>query len=159
MTSEEIKATIGRLRECDNRTLPTIFDAFTCSLLGNHWCNNDVIEAIVALLEQADPETHMLVPRDADDMPIHIGDEMEGADAITNGQRCTVRGFELNNKGEWEWISDHQVRHKCRWWRRYLKPTVEDMLREFGDEVRMCCDTEGTIAEYAAKLREVMNND
>ena len=33
------------------------------------------------------------------------------------------------------------------------KPTVDDVLREFADEVQRCCDTEDTIAEYAAKLR------
>ena len=126
MTSEEIKATIGRLRECDNRTLPTIFDAFTCSLLGNHWCNNDVIEAIVALLEQADPETHMLVPRDADGVPIRIGDELcvygrpDGGVycMATNGAMVYVGEIDEFAPKEWmTWCAD-QCRH-------YHKPTVD----------------------------------
>jgi hypothetical protein len=40
--------------------------------------------------------------------------------------------------------------YKCH---HYKKPTVEDVLREFGDEVQRCCDTEDTIAEYAKKLQ------
>jgi hypothetical protein len=32
-------------------------------------------------------------------------------------------------------------------------PTVEDVLREFADEVQRCCDTQDTIAEYAEKLQ------
>ena len=158
MTSEEIKATIKRLdalvRDRDNMPLVhDVADAFVGS--DGYGLRNMLID----LLRQADPDTHMELPRDADGMPIHIGEEMEGADVITNGQRGTVHGFVRNAKGEYEWISDHQVRHKCKWWRRYSKPTVEDVLREFGDEVRMCCDTEDTIAEYATKLREMMQDD
>ena len=37
--------------------------------------------------------------------------------------------------------------------RHHHEPTVEDVLREFADEVKRCCDTQDTIAEYAAKLR------
>lgn len=47
-------------------------------------------------------------------------------------------------------------------WKHWLKenerlfmptPSVEDVLREFADEVQRCCDTADTISEYAAKLR------
>ena len=38
------------------------------------------------------------------------------------------------------------------------EPTVEDVLREFGDEVQRCCDTEDTIAEYSDRIREVLRD-
>ena len=172
MTSEEIKATIGRLRECDNRTLPTIFDAFTYSLLGKHWCNNDVIEAIVALLEQADPETHLCVPRDADGVPIRIGDELCGYGRPDGGVYCMATNGAMVYVGEidefapkeWMTWSADQCRH-------YHMPTIEEVLyaccNEYHEAMLLgtCdipCDVPSlseVISKHVAKLREVMNND
>jgi len=174
MTSEEIKATIGRLRECDNHTLPTIFDAFTCSLLGNHWCNNDVIEAIVALLEQADPETHMELPKDADGAPIRIGEEVCGYNHPNGGvycyaivNPCVIAVGDMadygNSKG-WELWNTLDVRH-------YHMPTVEEVLyaccNEYHEAMLLgtCdipCDVPSlseVISKYAEKLREAMQGD
>ena len=84
---------------------------------------------------------------------------MEGAVTITDGQRCTVHWFELNAKGEWEWIGDHQVRHKCKWWRRYSKPTIEDVLREFASEWFDVDDDSNLVAEYADRLKELIQDE
>lgn len=91
------------------------------------------------------------LPLDADGVPIRVGDVMEWP---TTGETFEVVG-----------IGDGTVFYvdggcdECADWtgastkRHHHTPTVEDVLREFADEVQRCCDTEDTIAEYAAKLR------
>ena len=90
------------------------------------------------------------LPRDADGEVIRVGDEMQWDD----GERLTVIGvgndivFYVNDDGLGgaQWTKANNKRH-------YKKPTMEDVLREFADEVQRCCDTEDTIAEYAARLQ------
>ena len=100
------------------------------------------------LLTDDEPdERYMRLPVDADGVPIHLGDTLKWPD----GGRLTVIGigsgvvFYDDDDGV-QWTMPVNKRH-------YHKPTVEDVLREFGDEVRRCCDTEDTIAEYAKKLQ------
>jgi hypothetical protein len=88
------------------------------------------------------------LPVDADGEVIRLGDELQWDD----GERFTVIGiggdcvFYVNDDGIAQWTLAGNKRH-------YHKPTVEDVLREFCDEVQRCCDTEDTIAEYAKKLQ------
>lgn len=88
------------------------------------------------------------MPRDADGEYIHVGDVME----YPNGGREEVRFMTLNGAGwlvnEAGWLPV-QLHH-------YHAPTVEDVLREFGDwyaHTKGGCDEDGIIAEYAAKLQ------
>ena len=96
----------------------------------------------------------MRLPKDADGEYIHEGDTMEFA----NGKRVEVAAvswsgfFYYTYDEEAKWTDATNTHH-------YHKPTIEEILREFGDEVRRCCDTEDTIAEYAAKLRELMADE
>ncbi len=87
------------------------------------------------------------LPLDADGEPVRIGDVMEWSD----GEAFDVIGigahtlFYADEHAEAQWTEASDKHH-------YHAPTVEDVLREFADEVQRCCDTEDTIAEYAAKL-------
>ena len=93
-------------------------------------------------------EGYVTLPKDANDEVIHIGDELKWDD----GERITVEGigkgilFYMDSDGGLQWTAAGNKHH-------YHKPTIKDVLREFADEVRRCCDTEDTIAEYAERLR------
>ncbi len=100
-------------------------------------------------------DNYMQLPRDVNGEVIHLYDELAGYDypdggvvckAIVNDQMILV-GRITDTYREWLLWDAYRCHHY------YKKPTVEDVLREFGDEVRRCCDTEDTIAEYAKKLQ------
>ena len=102
-------------------------------------------------------DNYMQLPRDVNGEVIHLYDELAGygypnggvvCKAIVNDQMILVgRITDIYH----EWLLWDAC--KCH---RYKRPTVEDVLREFGDKARRCCDTEDTIAEYAKKLKEAM---
>lgn len=88
------------------------------------------------------------LPVDADGVPIHVGDVMEW----DNGT-FTVHELKVTEDGWTTWDEQHGYTVHADECRHHRAPTVEDVLREFADEVRRCCDTADTVAEYAAKLR------
>jgi hypothetical protein len=99
-------------------------------------------------------DTYMQLPRDVNGEVIHLYDALAGygypdggvvCKAIANGQMILVGRITDTYR---EWLLWDAC--KCH---RYKRPTVEDVLREFSDEVQRCCDTEDTIAEYAKKLQ------
>ena len=116
----------------------------------------------------SDPEQYGLValPRDADGEVIHIGDVMEWIDL--DGETLMVKGVGngmlfYTDCGSVKWTVARNKRH-------YHEPTVEDVLREFADEMNQnlgmytgeAIDADEwrsadnkTIAEFAAKLRLV----
>lgn len=161
ITHEEIERAIGKLRElmaCSNRTTGS---EIVGAIVG-YLSTDDACDKLIELLEQADPDGHMELPVDADGVPIHVGDELCGyghpkggvyCQAIINGWGVAVGTAPIptDTSGWWLWnVSD--IRH-------YHKLTVEDVLREFVNEW-VEADSEGDIfAEYAAKLREVMNDE
>ena len=86
------------------------------------------------------------LPKDADGVPIRVGDEMV---CINNGEHCPVEYIVLTEDGwEVDGESPASMRH-------YHTPTVESILREFVEEWDCLFDYERDvlIAEYAAKLR------
>lgn len=92
------------------------------------------------------------MPVDAEGEPIHVGDVMEWCDS---DETLTVEGigrdvlFYIDGENA-EWTAARNKR------RHHHEPTVEDVLREFGDwyaHTKGGCDEDGIIAEYAAKLR------
>jgi hypothetical protein len=95
----------------------------------------------------------MRLPVDADGEPIHVGDMMRWTDGAAFNVVGVGNGVFFYNDCDGAWCTSASDKT------HYHKPTVEDVLREFGDEVRQCCDTEDTIAEYAARLREVMADE
>ena len=116
------------------------------------------------------PESHyMMLPKDADGVPIHVGDVMEGVDKYDSlkkvmGKVITV-SFESDGTTEvaiQAWNSDGKS-----WHRAYLDPnasvyhhyhatTVDDVLTEFAAKLiergGLTNGAAQTIADFAAKL-------
>lgn len=117
------------------------------------------VDGGVDSMTDAELAEHGLVrlPVDADGVPIHVGDVMEWCDS---GETLTVEGIGrdvlFSTDGEnAEWTAARNKRH-------HHAPTVEDVLREFTDEVwNRCCEgatasdsgIDELVAECAAKLR------
>ena len=120
-------------------------------------------DGLVGMLEQLDPDEWadsylaevglMRLPVDADGIPIHVGDVMQWPDGVTYDVVGVGNGVFFYNDRDGAWCTSASDKT------HYHKPTIEKVLAEFGDEVRRCCDTENTIAEYAAKLRELMADE
>ena len=106
------------------------------------------------------PESHyMMLPKDSDGTPVHVGDVVEWCDSweaidvIGIGANDTLFYVDPDGDGEqaeWTTARNKRVRHK---------PTVEDVLGEFFEEVGdglhtlKAVDTQVIIAKYAAKLQ------
>ena len=98
------------------------------------------------------PESHyVMLPKDADGEPVHIGDVMEWPD----GETFEVVGiggdtlFYAYDDDYAEWTVAHTKRH-------HHAPTVEYVLREFFSRyvtTKPKEEDDAIIAEYAAKLR------
>lgn len=128
-------------------------------------------QALVGVFEQLDPSEWsdsylaeqglMRLPVDADGEYIHIGDEMDFSEGVRGLTVIGVGTSSINDSDMGALIRDDDgyTWFNARFLRHHHKPTVEEILREYGDEVRACCDTEDTIAEYAAKLRELMADE
>ena len=115
------------------------------------------------------PESHyMMLPKDADGVPIHVGDVMESKDGgpLFDEGSFEVRAMRCDECG-WEVYDRLGDRYAPSLLRHYHEPTVKDVLREV---VTLCHNTwkkesafefydvddvmeSGNIAEYAAKLR------
>jgi hypothetical protein len=108
-------------------------------------------------------EHYQLLPVDADGEHIHIGDVMDSrVDYLFDGKPFTVRALVLCEDG-WE-AADGRFgnRYEPDSLHHHHAPTVEDVLREFTDEVwNRCCEgatasdsgIDELVAECAAKLR------
>ena len=97
------------------------------------------------------------LPKDANGEYIHIGDELDGYGYPNGGAYCKaivnevtiLAGPKDSSYRSWLMWDAAEVRH-------HHEPTVEDVLREFGDwyvHTKGGCDEDGIIAEYAAKLQ------
>ena len=95
----------------------------------------------------------MRLPVDADGEYIHIGDVMDGTCPSGKHVNGTVNAI---GDGVF-WLSNVQFSLKPDYMHHHNAPTVEDVLREFGDkycDVSLGSDAESELfAEYAAKLR------
>ena len=101
---------------------------------------------------------------DADKQPIHIGDELDGYGYPNGGAYCKailnevmiLAGPKDSSYRSWLMWDATEVRH-------HHAPTIEDVLREFGD--KYCDMVAGSdkerelFAEYAAKLRLVNSEE
>lgn len=106
-------------------------------------------------------DASVLLPVDADGVPIHIGDSVE----IIGGEYGAAVAIELCEDGGWNvsmrptgWDTPTLFAAECV--RHHHTPTVEDILREFA--LRAIRESEGnygdldeTCAEYAKRLRLV----
>lgn len=122
------------------------------AFLGNGYAELTVIaDRIDAVMEGM-----VELPKDADGVPIHVGDELAGYSYPNGGAYCKAI------VGEWGILVGEQNCNYPRWllWsaesvRHYHAPTVEDMLEEF---VARWMETHhddipALKAEYAAKLQ------
>ena len=120
---------------------------------------NGVMSVPIALDESA----WVKLPVDADGVPLHVGDELDGLhyeDGTVTGIQYglaangTISELVAVRPHGWDtatWHDPEEYRHRHA-------PTVEDVLREFADRVcssghQWGLDAADTIAEYAAKLR------
>jgi hypothetical protein len=175
MTHEQIKDTIVRLRELGDIGRITSFDIVDAVYDSGN--NYKVRDTLIAILEQADPDTHIELPTDADGLPIHVGDVMcaaydaHGAAIPKSGcerqKRQTVRGIAYGRDGldEWGWQDKTGIWHNGKWWRHYHKPTVKEILRDFisesEDAVRKGYDgiPDEIYEEYDQRLREAVRHE
>ena len=151
------EAVIKRLKE--HRSFPDYYRELIKTIVGDdldELTSDECIGRIIDLLTDDDPnaDEYIQLPRDENGEVIHLYDALAGygypdggvvCKAIANGQMILV-GRITDTYREWLLWDAYKCHH-------YKRPTVEDMLREFGDEVQRCCDTEDIIAEYAKKLQ------
>lgn len=94
------------------------------------------------------------LPLDADGVPIHIGDRMEH---IELGYVCEVIAVGVGCFIAWNTHLNRYCQYDITLFRHYHEPTVEDVLREFGDkycDMVTGSDKESELfAEYTAKLQ------
>ena len=99
------------------------------------------------------------LPVDADGVPIHVGDVMENI--VWPSVHREVTGVGVECFYGWDERNGRYSQFDVVRYRHYHAPTVEDVLREFTDEVwNRCCEgatasdsgIDGLVAEYAAKL-------
>ena len=115
----------------------------------------DVAYGLADAIEQEIAERYVKLPVDADGETWHIGDEIQ---APPDGH-ATVKGlrvYELGGEQRWEVISGSYL-WGASTHRHYHAPTVEAVLCQFIDAIDD--DRYGQaeiIAEYAAKIREMM---
>lgn len=133
-------------------------------LKGYEVCREELMEGhpvIAASLEEAG---WIRLPKDADGVPIHIGDELDGYGYPKGGAYCKaivnevtiLAGSKDSSYRSWLMWDASEVRH-------HHEPTVEDVLREFTDAIFEWAGKSGTVAEvgtwsdvaaeYAAKLQ------
>ena len=98
------------------------------------------------------------LPVDGDGKPIHVGDVIAHVpDGINKLAPETVTRIVLS-KDEQRIVTE-DCSYSVPKFLRHVEPTVADVLREFRDEVRRCCDTDDTIAEYADRIREAVEHE
>lgn len=166
MTSEEIKAAIERITQLESDATKTSIANAAVGNGGGWITNRDFRSFMLALLEQADPDSHMELPRDADGAPIHVGDVLyeEGdepfevyAFKVCEMMPSKTNGWELFGGVDGEGFSAYNPA-TCH---HYYKPTVSEIIDEL-EGLRGTGDYESVVmraAELAGMLRELMAYD
>ena len=101
-------------------------------------------------------EKYMLLPVDADGVPIHMGDTLQLGD--TRGEVVALTYCPANGKLPWEWQCDTGDWYNTAF-ARHVKPrTVEDVLLDLTNEVasqghQIGLTANEIIAKYASELR------
>ena len=134
-------------------------------------CDERWLLSLVDEIEREVAERYMLLPVDADGVPIRIGDLLECSEYGNQTERFTVYGYTTEystwtgdtatlmatNENSTEFYCD-----RCH----HVKPrTIEDVLREFASEYHNAAsspntfDSDGMIGRCAAELRGMMEAD
>ena len=146
------------------------------SFMGSDSTVDDFEEKLVELLKYADVSNRsdgelreaglMRVPKDADGMFVHVGDEMCGYGCSDGGVYCQAV---INNRMILVGTNPISAKSWMLWsasgCRHYHKPTVVELLHMFlsesEDAMRKGYDEvpDEIYAEYAEKLRELIDGD
>ena len=101
-------------------------------------------------------QTHVVLPLDADGVPIHVGDKLVLQHKV---REKPYEVFSITYDGD-DWYFDCDEGHfNALGWEHYRAPTVEDVLREFyvlavrGKKGSAGDVDDSVLAEYADKLR------
>lgn len=148
MTSME---SIGKLRELRDEAASKMVDnpRWVCARA----------EEIADEIEREIAECYMELPKDADGVPIRVGDTLQLGD--TRGKVVALTYCPDNGKLPWEWQCDTGDWYNTAF-ARHVKPrTVEDVLEEFLHAAADACaetnrELEEQIAKYADELRDLM---
>ena len=101
----------------------------------------------------SEENAYIKLPVDADGEVIHIGDRVENNERVV---RIVLTDGSWEPSVYVEKLPNVLHEYSCNEISHYHEPTVDDVLREFGDwyaHTKGGCDEDGIIAEYAAKLR------
>jgi len=148
MTQEETKTLVKKLRERSSAIRTYTTEEIMRAIFDGP-CPKDLV---MRILEEANPDTHVELPKDADGMAIHVGDELYAYD-----RKCKCVELQLQRDNSWvvettrntftdETLDD--VRHH-----RML--TIEETLSEFGAKWNEL-DSEELITDYAEKIKEIV---
>lgn len=115
------------------------------------------LEHIADRIDAELAERYVELPKDADGVPIRVGDVMEfSAFEIEKPVTRMVDGIGQGVFFAWCGERGYQ-QHEAKRYRHHHAPTVEDVLREMLDSLDLDptshVDTGAVVAEYAAKLR------
>lgn len=127
--------------------------------LRRHAQVHDLIERNVLLvlanrIDKALEEGYIELPKDADGVPIRVGDVMENVIHPPTHREVTGVGVECFYA--WEDGCGRYSQFGANCYRHHREPTVEDVLEEFFGKANLPDGTQTRaeiIAEYAAKLR------
>ena len=152
MNGKEVKAAIERLRsQCGGSFGYSLNDVANAFLGESHGMgiasSSKLRDALIALLEQADPDTHVELPKDADGLTWHIGD------AIEDG---TVLKEIMLAKYGWNFVGVPAIDPSIH---RHFRLTVEEVLCEFASEWFAVNGDAGLVAEYANRIRELVRDE
>jgi len=114
---------------------------------------NDIESWVVDHEDEMAKQGRVRLPKDADDVPWNVGDRDEDGNVVTQ--------LRLSSDG-WYAITDGPSAFHPEQRRHYHKPTVEDVLTEFGidwEHESDCEDRAALLKEYATKLKLAEGED
>ena len=145
----EIKA-LGKLREIADR----LDDAAARMSEHRFWRMGIKAGIIADEIEREIQERYLLLPVDADGVPIHVGDKLDWC-----GEKIIVRG--VCKDSVWFEPDSNDQEWRCIWANtcRHVKPrTLEDVLEEFADMPHRI-DRIAATTRYADEIRELLAGD
>lgn len=126
-------------------------------LSGYGECHTELMEGNEAIAADLEEAGWVQLPKDADGLPIHIGDTLDGY-----GKTTVVKWLTLGDDG-WSMTCENGLWFDFTAFTHH-KPTVEDVLREFSNKVcnsghQWGLDAADTIAEYADRIRKAVEHE
>jgi len=114
-------------------------DCYSCAVSYEFGGIADEIEREIA-------EKYMLLPVDAEGVPIHVGDCM-----LVRTIKTYVRAI-----GDGYWIDGTEgFTHTPEDWSHYKSRTIEDVLREFAEQAENGKYSNSVVSKYADELRSM----